>query len=141
MDRVFIGVAGYHLIGEESPQYPRGIGAGLAIRPVAQLSLSVDGAWDLERPDGQSTGRYGGGAELFVRPGNKQVGYPIRGGVVHDVADDSTYVTGGIGILTAKLGFDIGARQQVSGGDELLILASLRVFGPRRIARTNQYRY
>jgi hypothetical protein len=129
-DRVNLGVVGYNLYGEDSVQYPRAIGAGALVRPLAALSLSADGVWNLDADD--STGRYGGGLEYFFSGSNGQSGYPIRGGAVHDVALESTYLTAGLGIQTMKVGFDVGGRFQVDGdGDEKLFLASLRIFGPR----------
>ena len=63
------------------------------------------------------------------------MGYPIRLGGVHDVSGDSaSYVSAGIGLATLKMGFDVGGRRQVKGGDEMMILASLRFFGPRQAA-------
>ena len=129
-DMINIGVVGYNLYGEESSQYPRAIGGGAAIRPVAPLSISFDGLWNLDTDD--STGRYGGGLEWFFSGSGGQTGYPVRAGAVHDVALDGTYVTAGLGLTTMKIGFDVGGRMQVDGeGDEKLIIASLRVFGPR----------
>jgi hypothetical protein len=99
------------------------------IRPGQGVALGFDALWDLDREG--KTGRYGGGGEYFISTQGGKVGYPLRAGGVHDVATGS-YITGGAGIATMKLGFDIGARKQVSdGGDELLVTASLRVFGPR----------
>jgi hypothetical protein len=128
-DSINLGVVGYNLWGEDSVQYPRAVGAGALISPVAPLALSVDGVWNLDA-DG-STGRYGGGAEWFFSGSGGQTGYPIRAGAVHDVALDGTFLTAGLGITTMKVGFDVGGRMQVDGGDETLIIASLRVFGPR----------
>jgi hypothetical protein len=128
-DSINLGVVGYNLWGEDSVQYPRAVGAGALISPVAPLALSVDGVWNLDA-DG-STGRYGGGAEWFFSGSGGQTGYPIRAGAVHDVALDGTYLTAGLGITTMKVGFDVGGRMQVDGGDETLVIASLRLFGPR----------
>jgi hypothetical protein len=129
-DMINVGVVGYNLWGAESTQYPRSIGGGAAIRPAAPLSISFDGLWNLDTDD--STGRYGGGLEWFFSGSSGQAGYPVRAGAVHDVGVDATYATAGIGLTTMKVGFDVGGRMQVAGeGDEKLIIASLRVFGPR----------
>jgi hypothetical protein len=111
---------GYNLFGEKSLEFPRAAAAGILVRPGTGVSLGFDALWNLDR-DGK-TGRYGGGGEYFVSTQGGRVGYPLRLGGVHDV---------GAGIATMKIGFDIGARKQVADGDELLITASLRVFGPR----------
>lgn len=121
-------VVGYNLVAEDSVQYPMGVGAGLSIRPVAQFTISADGLWNLDAEDG--TGRYGGGLEYFLQSDDRQSGYPLRLGAVYDNEIDSTYVTGGLGLTTTRIGIDIGGRKQVDGGDELIILGSLRLFGP-----------
>lgn len=127
-----LALVGYNLWGAESPQFPRAIAAGSMIRPVPQLSLSFDAVWELGKEDGEKTGRYGGGAAYFLTGRNGQVGYPIRAGALHDVGTDGTYVTGGLGFATMKMGIDIAARKQVSSGDELLITAGIRLYGPRQ---------
>lgn len=121
-----LGVSGQNLVStEKSAWFPRAIGGGLLARPIPILALSFDSRW---KTDGGGA-RYGGGAELFIRGGS--MGYPIRGGVVHDNALGATFMTAGIGIANIKWGIDVGARREVKGGDETLILASLRFFGPR----------
>ncbi len=127
-DIVNLGVVGYNLVGTKSLEFPRAAAAGVLLRPGQGLAVGFDALWNLDREG--KTGRYGGGAEYFISPQAGKVGYPLRAGVVHDVAT-GTYVSGGAGIATLKLGFDVAARKQVAEGDELLITASLRVFGPR----------
>ncbi len=127
-DIVNLGVVGYNLLGTQAAEFPRAIAGGIYLKPVPQLALGFDGLWNLEG-DGD-TGRYGGGGEYFLSTGGGSVGYPLRIGAVHDVAT-GTYLTGGLGVSTAKLALDVGARKQVADGDELLVTASLRVFGPR----------
>ena len=123
-------VVGYNLLAAESAQYPMGVGAGVTIRPVAPLALGLDGVWNLDVAEGKSTGRYGAGGEFFFRSSDQQSGYPIRAGVVHDRELEGTYVTGGLGYTSVRVGLDVGARKQVDGGDELMVQAGLRVFGP-----------
>jgi hypothetical protein len=59
------------------------------------------------------------------------MGYPIRLGGIHDNGLGSTYITGGIGVANIKWGIDVAARREIKGGDETLVLASLRFYGPR----------
>lgn len=139
-EMISVGLVGYHLLGKESSQYPMAVAAGLLVRPVAQLSLSFDGAWNLEPAEGESTGRYGGGVEYFFSSSDNQSGYPVRLGAVHDVTGSGTYLSAGVGFLAAKVGLDIGARRQIRNGDELVIQASVRVFGPRHVPGTARYR-
>lgn len=128
-DLVNIGVSAQNLFGtKESIQFPRAIGGGILARPIPSMSISFDSRW---KTNGDGA-RYGGGGELFLRGGS--MGFPIRLGGVHDSGLDATYISGGIGIANLKWGLDIGARRAISGGDETLVLASMRFFGPRLAA-------
>jgi len=122
---------GYNIVGTDSPQYPRGVGTGLVLRPGGgSLGLSLDALWNLDRPEGQDTGRYGGGIEYLLAP-TPVAGYPLRVGGVYDDLTDGGYASFGLGYSTPKMGLDIGGRKQVSGeGDELIITAGLRLVGP-----------
>lgn len=131
-DVVNVAVVGYNLWGTESLQYPRAVGSGLMARPTQALTASFDAVWNLDA-EGDS-GRYGGGLEYFISSRQGQVGYPVRLGALHDVALDSTYVTAGLGLASMKVALDVGARRQVKDGDELLVTASLRFYGPRNAA-------
>lgn len=111
---------------EKTEALPRALGGGLHARPLPSIAIGFDMRWDL---DNDNATRYGGGLEWFIRP--KQNGYPIRVGAVRDNGLGATYVSGGLGMATMKFGLDVGARRQVKGGDETLILASMRFFGPR----------
>ncbi|MBZ0233308.1 MAG: hypothetical protein K8M05_13345 [Deltaproteobacteria bacterium] len=123
-----VAAVGYNLFGTESLEFPRAAAGGILLRPGQGFALGFDALWNLDREG--KTGRYGGGGEYFISTQGGRMGYPLRVGAVHDVAT-GTYITGGTGISSMKLGFDIAARKQVADGDELLVTASLRVFGPR----------
>jgi hypothetical protein len=110
-----------------SPEFPRAAGGGFYARPIPSLALSFDARWKLEGVD--QAARYGGGAELFVRGG--QAGYPIRLGALHDNNLDATYLSAGLGYTSMAWGIDVGGRREVQGGDETIIIASMRFFGPR----------
>lgn len=126
-----VAAVGYNLVGTESAQYPRGMGTGIAFRPgQGSLGINLDALWNIEEKEGRSKGRYGGGLEYFLRTGGGGAGYPVRGGGVYDAANDTSYLTLGLGYANPKIGIDIGGRKQVSGGDELIIQAGLRLIGP-----------
>jgi hypothetical protein len=134
-----IGAVGHNLVNGGALRYARAVGAGITVQPMPTLSLHADGLWQIEREDDEgSTGRYGGGVEYFLSTADRQTGYPLRLGLVHDVAVDATYITGGLGIMSSSVALDLGARKQL-GGDEITVLASLRIFGPRSIPGTNRY--
>jgi hypothetical protein len=126
-----LGISAQNLwASEETPQFPRALGGGIHARPLQSLALSFDMRWKL---DGENTSaRYGGGFEWFLK--GKQNGYPIRLGALHDNGLGATYLSGGLGFSGMKWGIDVGARRQVKGGDETIVLASMRFFGPRMAA-------
>ncbi|MCX5747570.1 MAG: hypothetical protein NT062_34325 [Proteobacteria bacterium] len=128
-DMVNLGLTGYNLFGTESTQFPRAIGGGVMARPAPSLGVSFDMRWRLD--GAEQAARYGGGLEYFLTTNNGQSGYPLRGGALHDNSTGATYMSAGIGLANIKWGLDLGARKQVSNGDELTIMASMRFFGPR----------
>lgn len=128
-DLVSVGATGYNLYGADSPEFPRAVGGGLLARPLPAFALSFDARWKLDGDD--HSARYGGGAELFLRPGNGQSGFPIRAGALRDNGLDATYLSAGLGYATMKLAVDVAARFAVSGPEATLFIASLRFFGPR----------
>ena len=131
-EMVNLGFSGQNLYStEKSVQFPRAAGGGLQARPFPSLTLSFDMRWKLVEDGGM---RYGGGAEWFLRGSKGRTGYPIRVGGLRDNALGSTYVSGGIGMASMSWGIDIGARREVKGGDDTLIIASMRFFGPREPA-------
>ncbi len=127
-----LAVVGYNLWGEDSTQYPRAVAGGLVARPAPAITLGMDALWNLDADRAGSSGRFGGGGEYFVRSSSMQTGYPIRVGGIYDQGRDAGYLTAGIGLISLKLGVDVGGRVQVSGGDEVMVHASLRLFGPRQ---------
>ena len=125
---ISVGVSAQNLFSStESTQFPRALGGGILVRPVPTLTMTFDSRWKVDGDDDRA--RYGGGLEWFLKV--RQNGYPIRVGGLHDDNLDATYVSGGLGLASMKWGFDVGARYQIKGGDELVVLASMRVFGPR----------
>lgn len=127
-----LGVSAQNLVStEESDQFPRAIGGGILARPIPTFALGFDSRWKTEAGGGA---RFGGGAEYFLRI--RDMGIPLRAGALHDTGLESTYLTAGIGVITMRFALDVGARREVRGGDETLILASMRLFGPRLAAPT-----
>ncbi len=125
-DMINLGVAGHNLWGtEDSSHFPRDVGGGVFARPIPTFALSFDSRW---KTDG-SGARYGGGAELFLR--SSEYGFPLRIGALRDNGLGSTYMTGGIGVANIKWGIDVAARREVKGGDETMVIASMRFYGPR----------
>jgi hypothetical protein len=132
-DMVTLGATGYNLWGAKSPEFARAVGGGVLARPMPNLAVSFDTRWKL---DGDKSVRYGGGAELFVSRSNGQVGFPLRIGGLRDNGLDATYLSGGLGLATMKWTLDIAARYAVSGVEGTTLIASMRFFGPRMRAGT-----
>jgi hypothetical protein len=122
-----IGVAGYNLTGGDDANYSRALGFGMAFNLSSSLLIAADGRYDF----GTDNGRYGGGIEYMFSGAEGQQGVPVRAGYVYDALLKASYVTGGIGLMTPRVGIDVGMRKQVDGaGDELMVQASLRLFFP-----------
>ena len=128
-DAFNLGLVGYNLWGTQSSEFPRAIGAGFLSRPFTGFAVSFDALWNLDTSG--STGRYGGGLEYFIRTSSGQFGVPLRIGGVHDDVDGGNYLSGGLGFATMTMAFDVGARKEFNNSNQLLVIASLRFFGPR----------
>jgi hypothetical protein len=124
-----LGLAAYNLWGAESPEFPRAAGGGLVVRPTDMIAVSFDARWKIDGDD--HSARYGGGAELFLRPSNGQSGFPLRAGALRDNGLGATYLSAGLGYATMKLAIDVAARMAVTGPDDTMFIASMRFFGPR----------
>lgn len=125
-----IGVSAQNLWASTStPEFPRAVGGGFYAHPIPSLAFSFDTRWRIE---GDARGaRYGGGGELFLASNGGQTGYPIRIGALRDNYLESTYLSAGLGFSSMTWGIDLAGRREVKGGDETLIIASMRFFGPR----------
>jgi len=141
-DLVNIGVAGYNLVGKDSTEFDRAVGGGVLARPLPNLAVSFDTRWKfvdanemmmMANPSSHPV-RYGGGAELFLRSGSGQTGFPLRAGALHDTGLDATFVSAGGGIATMKFAIDVAARFAVSGAEATTFIASMRFYGPRMAA-------
>jgi hypothetical protein len=125
-----LGVVGYNLLHHDV-EYPRAVGGGLAFGLTNAMMLAADAVVDLSsrsdanQPGRKQTVRMSGGGE-FVVAGV----YPVRAGVVYDTAAGETFLTGGIGYLSPKMGLDVGFRQRVKGGSETVGMIGLKFFLP-----------
>jgi hypothetical protein len=129
-DLINLGVSAQNLWESSStPEFPRAVGGGLYAHLASVLALSFDARWKLDGND--RSARFGGGGELFLTGNHSQSGYPIRVGALHDNALGATYLSAGAGYASLNWGIDIAGRREVNGGNETLIIASMRLFGPR----------
>lgn len=127
-DTLNLAVIGHNLWGVENSRIARTVSSGVSLRASPTVLAVFDARWNLST-DGD-TGRYGGGLEYYIATANRQTGYPLRAGAVHDVVS-GTYLTGGLGMITVKFAVDVGVRKQIRDGDDLQLGVALRVFGPQ----------
>jgi len=122
-----LGVTGYNLIGGDDHQFGRALGGGIAVTPTTNLLIAADARYDW----GRDSGRYGGGIEYLFTSSAGQNGFPIRAGYLYDSGSNGSLITAGLGWVTQRLAVDVGARFQVAGeGNELLVQGALRLFLP-----------
>jgi hypothetical protein len=129
-DLINLGVSAQNLWeSSATPEFPRAVGGGLYAHLGSMLALSFDTRWKLDGND--HSARFGGGGELFLTGKNGQSGFPIRVGALHDSAFGATYLSAGLGYASINWGIDVAGRREVKGGNETLVIASMRFFGPR----------
>ena len=128
-----IGVVGYNLRDLSTVQAPVALGYGLALYPLPDLVIAVDGVHDFTTSDHTRGVRttVGGGGEYVLQ--HKTV---LRAGGGHDGASGHGYVDVGVAALSELGAVDVGFRQDVSGDRKLTFIAvGLRLFVPQPAAR------
>lgn len=131
---VAIGAVAKNVVQAKLPNDPiyfgRQFAGGLAVAPSPNVTALFDVLWD----DNSDSVRFGGGAEFFWSRGFSQ-GIPVRAGGYRDQGTESTYVTGGLGYITMKVGLDVGVRYAVDGpaaeADPWEVSVSFRAFAHR----------
>lgn len=122
-----LAVVGYNLIPVDdtfSDYYPQALGLGAAYSLGQMATLSFDSVLDFSSaPNDEVKASFHGGAEVFF--GKR---YAIRGGAMHDMLREATYVNAGLGLVSRRVGLEFGLRQQVEGGSETLLAFSLNLF-------------
>lgn len=117
-----IGVVGHNLVPIKGPAFPIQLGLGLAYAFGTRFLAEFDSVLDFSR-DETVVASFHGGGELFLADM-----VAVRAGVMHDMFREATYASGGLGLVTRKVGLDFGLRQMVDGGAETLIAFSVRLF-------------
>lgn len=116
-----LGAAGINLVNAKAPLHKQvGFGAGYTLGEV--FVVEFDTRLDLDRREEVSP-RYSGGIELFLAHA-----LALRAGAIHEAKEDATYLSAGVGYITAAAGVEAGLRQQVDAGDETLFGFSLKLF-------------
>jgi hypothetical protein len=126
---VTIGVAGYNLRDLKTVMAPLSLGYGIALQPVPDLTLVVDGYHDFttSNPARGTTTTVGGGAEYLLQ---KRIVFRAGGG--RDGGSEHGFLTAGLAAISELGSLDVGVRQDVSGQSKLtFIAAGLRLFVPQ----------
>jgi len=113
---------GYNLIDVGSPLAPLRAGGGISYTIANALTLGGDVLVDPSTFD--RTRVVAGGGVEYLAAGM----VPLRVGYSWDQGRRLHVVTGGLGYIERKVGVDISLRQQVSGGSDTTVMASLRYF-------------
>ena len=114
-----LATLGYNLLGLESALVPRSLGASAALAVSSAATVAVD----LFSVGSESTYLIAGGGAEYV---NGSV--PMRLGYRYDAGHGVHAVSGGIGYLHRRGGFDLAIRREVAGGAQTLVMGSLRYF-------------
>ncbi len=125
-----LGLVGYNLIHHDQ-QYPRALGGGLAFGLSNAAMLAADAVVDMTSKTDAGDG--GKGNSVRASAGTELVLaglYPVRAGVIYDSRDRQTFVTGGLGYLSPRVGIDLAIRQEVKGGSETVGIIGLKFFLP-----------
>jgi hypothetical protein len=120
-----LGAVMYNIYGSDSAHYSRALGFGFALNLAGALVIAGDTRYDLER----DSGRWGGGVEYTMGTDSGQ-GFPLRIGYVYDAANSGSYLTGGLGYTTPRVGIEGALRKQVSNGDEFMFVFALKLYLP-----------
>lgn len=117
-----IAITGQNLVAIHPQYFPRLMGLGVSYTLGTTFLAEFDSVLNFSSADSVKASFHGGG-ELFL--GST---YALRAGVAHDLLREATYVTGGLGLISTKVGLDAALRQMVRGGAETTIALALRVF-------------
>ncbi len=117
-----LGAVGYNLIPIDGSAYPREVGFGISYALGGVFLAEFDAVLNRNGADSVKASYHGGG-ELFLANT-----YAFRGGAMYDTLRQATYVSGGLGLVSSKVGLDFGLRQMVDGGAETLIALALKLF-------------
>lgn len=120
---VNIGLVGTNLVPTKSLEAPLALGVGVAYGFKKFLIADFDVVLNFDVDDRKKMVDFHGGVEGFIAGQ-----FAIRGGAVHKMYWQSTYVTAGFGYVNPKVALEIAYGQQVQGGVESQIALSLRFF-------------
>ena len=105
-----------------SPFVPFDLATGAAFALIPSLSAGADVIIDMTTYKNPQV-TVGGGAE-FLAAGM----VPLRLGYLADLARSAQAITAGVGYTDARIGLDLGLRQQIKGGHETRIMAAFRYY-------------
>jgi hypothetical protein len=118
-----IGIVGTNLVPTNSLEAPMQLGVGAAYGFKKFLIADFDIVLDFDVPERKKMVNFHGGVEGFIAGK-----FAVRGGALHRMYWQATYVTLGFGYINPKVALEIAYGQQVQGGVESQIGFSLRFF-------------
>jgi hypothetical protein len=110
-----LGLVGYGLRDLDDAQVPRAFGGGIALVPIAELVVAVDGVYDArtsESAPGKSLSVFGG-AEYTLE---SRFAFRLGGG--RGGPRERTFATAGVSLLSGAGALDLAFRTDLSGDDK-----------------------
>ena len=117
-----LGVAGYNLTNLQSPEAPLSVGFGAAVSIGGLAVVDADAILDLTTHE-KVVSRYAIGGEYFAASR-----YPIRLGYSIDPRESDQFLSGGVGYVDQRFSTEVSLRQQIAGGSDTTVAASLKFF-------------
>lgn len=112
LSRLSLGLVGYNLINVDSPQAPRGFGAGVAFGDDFTFRVAADYRLDFLLDDTPVHSYSVGGEYLLAN-------FPLRFGHEWDNFRQTRYWSGGLGIVLQQFGIDLSYRRDARTGENL----------------------
>lgn len=119
---VHLAVMAYNFIDRESPLLPVMGGASLALTPLPELTLGIDGLLDFTS-FGAAKLSFGTGVEYMAAQT-----FPLRIGYSLDSGRKLHRLTFGIGYTDQMVGLEVGLRKDIAGGDDTRVYGALRLY-------------
>jgi hypothetical protein len=122
-ESIRIAAVGYNLVPIHDQIYPQSLGTAVSYSSSSLLTIEFDALIDFTTDPNKITASFHGGVELTLRNA-----FAIRGGAMHQMHRNTTFVSAGFGYFSKRFGASIGLRQMVDGGSETQITTGAEYF-------------
>lgn len=122
-ESIRLAAVGYNLAPIHDQLYPLTLGAAASYSSGSLLTIEFDALIDFTTDPDKITASFHGGIELMFRNA-----FAVRGGAMHQMHRNTTFVSAGFGYLSSRFGASIGVRQMVDGGSETQITTGAAYF-------------